>query len=50
MEIGSPLHEYVVEPVEDPVPREPVVPKRDRREQELEPAGTPDDRLRAHEA
>ena len=46
MDIGSPLREYVVEPLEDPVPRERPAPEREPREPDLEPAGAPDDRPR----
>ena len=37
MEIGKPEREYVVEPVEDPVPRDVPVPEREREVEVPEP-------------
>jgi hypothetical protein len=41
MEIGEPTREYVVEPVEDPVPRDVPVPEREREIPEPEPERSP---------
>jgi hypothetical protein len=43
MEIGKPTREYLVEPVEDPVPRERPVPEPEpeREVSEPVPAGSP---------
>jgi hypothetical protein len=41
MDIGNPEREYIVEPVEDPVPREVPVPEPDRNAPEPEPVHPP---------
>jgi hypothetical protein len=41
MEIGKPTREYLVEPVEDPVPREQPVPEPEREVTEPVPARSP---------
>jgi hypothetical protein len=41
MEIGKPTREYVVEPLEDPVPREAPAPEPERETPTPEPVETP---------
>lgn len=41
MEIGKPSREYLVEPVEDPVPREAPPPEPERDAPEPEPERAP---------
>jgi hypothetical protein len=41
MEIGEPTREYVVEPIEDPVPREVPDPEPEREVGDPEPAASP---------
>ena len=41
MEIGDPIREYIVEPVEDPVPRERPVPEPEPEVSEPAPVRSP---------
>ena len=43
MDVGKPTREYVVEPVEDPVPRELPLPEADPDANEPDPAYPPSD-------